>query len=148
VVCHVRQLRLTMSTPKQHLLPPDMTLKIFALAKARGLNVRQLTPEQYRQLALDIRSVKQKVLDGITAVESRVATNNVVGWRVVPLNVYEERKAKCESNTCGSFGQLADALPVCHACNCSDKFLDSKWRDSKQRCPKGHWDRHKPSEGA
>lgn len=121
-----------------------MTLKVFALAKKRGLDVRNLSPAEYRQLALDVRSVKQKVVDGVTAIESRVATSKAVGWRVVPLTIYNERRTNCETNECGSFGLLAGGIPVCHACNCSDKFLDSKWKDARQKCPKGRWHRHKP----
>lgn len=133
-----------MNPNKPHLLPPDMALKVFNAAKARGLDVRNLTPGQYRELALSVRTVSQKVVDGFTAIESRVATNNKIGWRHVPLTIFNERKAICESNPCGTFGQLAGALPVCHSCNCADKFLDSKWKDPRQKCPKGHWGRYKP----
>ena len=116
---------------------PSMALKVFAEAKRRGLDVRSLTPAQYTELALSVRSIKQAVVDTATAAESLVATT--LGLRNVSLEQFNHRKTTCESNTCGGFGRLSGNQPVCHHCSCRSKFLEAKWKDRRQACPKGLW---------
>jgi hypothetical protein len=117
---------------------PSIALKVFAEAKRRGIDVRALTPAQYTEIALSVRTIKQAVVDAATAAESVVATT--LGYRKLSLEQINARKSTCESNKCGGFGRLAGGQPVCHLCSCNSKFLEAKWKDPRQACPRGLWE--------
>lgn len=108
---------------------------IHKRAKEKGLNPQRLTNSEYTALSIEVRDIKAKVIDGIKAVESRIVTS--LGFRCVPLVIYEERQSiciACEFSQTFIGGELG-----CRKCTCTNKFLEAKWQDKKQRCPIGKW---------
>lgn len=103
-----------------------------------------LKPSQYRQAALAVRPAKEAVRAVASAVESRAATT--LRLRVVPDHVAERNQVICESCPDGMFDILKGNQPVCTKCDCSGKWLKSKWKDPKHHCPLGHWDNRRPPE--
>lgn len=110
--------------------------QILKLATEKGFDPANLTPAQYSKLAIEVRSVPDLLKDGVTAIESRMATT--LGLRNVSEEKVADNKRICESNACGFFGLLG-AVAVCKDCNCSGKFLEAKWIDKNQSCPRGFW---------
>lgn len=128
----------------------DNQLKIIQAAKARGFDPANLTPSQYRSLSLEVRSTRDKIIDGARALKSRAKHKLGVGQMPVP--VAEANKRQCESNECGRFrllnvqhrtknesGEVTVSIvgqrPACDACNCHNRWLEAKWGDNTQECP-------------
>ena len=59
--------------------------------------------------------------------------------RIMPDHIVGENQSICEACPDGLFAHLCGGKPVCTQCNCSDKFLEAKWKDPKQMCPRGYW---------
>jgi len=106
-----------------------------------GQGLRDLSPGHYRRAAIAVRPGREKVVDGFTAVESLVATT-INPKRVVPLHVAGSNRSICENCPDGLFALLRFDKPACtHTrCNCSDRWLESKWKDRRHKCPAGYWD--------
>lgn len=121
----------------------DLEVKIREYAASRGWSGK-LTPSQYREAALAVRPARRKIVDAATAIESRVTTS--LGFRTVPLHIIDRNRATCEACPDGKFDRLKGGEPVCLACQCSDKYLEAKWRDRRQKCKRGHWDNTKLTE--
>lgn len=119
----------------------DVNAEILEYAAKRGwpsTSIRDLTPSQYRRAAVAVRPMKRRIIDGATAIESRLATST--GLRRVPEHVAEANAAICEQCPKGYFALLRGGKPACTKCNCASKWLDAKWHDPKQYCPYGLWD--------
>lgn len=123
----------------------DNQLKIIEAAKARGWDPSNLSPAQYRALAIAVRLPHQVVSDGAKALVSR--SKAVLSINQVPIEKAAENKAVCAQNECGKFrtmvmvsrlkGQPPMQIPrhACDACNCASKWLDAKWSDASESCP-------------
>ena len=112
---------------------PQYHRDVFTLAKEKGWDPSKLTTSQNRWIAIQLRSKTELIKDGVKAVTSLMATT--LRLRVVSDEKAESNKQVCLSNKCGKFANLTDGSPVCHGCNCSSAFLESKWRDANATCP-------------
>lgn len=115
----------------------------LTLIQEQGWNAAALTPAQNRWLAAKLRTKRQLFKDGVKALTSVVATT--IHLRVVSDEKAAANEAVCRANTCGFFSELTTGAPVCLGCNCSNRFLRSKWKDAAQACPKNtkahtYWD--------
>ena len=120
-------------------------LEIIKRATQEGLNPANLSPSQYRRLAIAVRTPEDLARDAAAAVTSRVLTS--MGIRTVSLEQFNHVKSICESNPCQKFKRLSNGEPACLRCQCSGKFLNSKWRDKKGKCPEGLWNNEDLSNG-
>jgi hypothetical protein len=113
--------------------------KMKDLAEERGLgrDLSKLKASEYRSLAIAVRPKVQRVKDAGRAIASRGLTT--IGLRVIPEHIARRNEGVCRACPDGKFVELADGAAACNACNCSDKYLEAKWRDRAQACPRGHW---------
>lgn len=128
----------------------DKQLDIINAAKARGWDAANLSPAQYRALAIDVRSTSELARDSVRALASKA--KNLVGVGQVSPAKVAENSAVCQSNRCERFRllntqqrtfdaegrpvvKITSQRPACDACNCSNKFLEAKWADNTQECP-------------
>jgi hypothetical protein len=102
-----------------------------------GEDVSGLKPSQYRKAAVAIRPGRQAAKDIVTAVESRVSTT--LKLRVVPQEIIDRNVKICRSCPSGKYTEIRGGKPVCKTCSCNGKWLESKWKDPRQKCPEGHW---------
>lgn len=120
---------------------PDQQMREEAVK--RGWNPDDLSLGQYRKLALAIRPATKIASDVWRAGNSVVATT--LKLRVVPLEQWQGNKAICEACPSKMFVMLKGVAPACNACQCAGRrFLEAKWKDPKEFCPKKHWDNRKP----
>lgn len=118
----------------------DMQILILKRASQKGLNLSRLSPAEYRKLAMEVRSIREKARDGGKALKS-LAKTKILRLTVVPEKAAENERI-CRENTCGKFRTLirgGSSEPACDFCNCSSKWLRSKWQDGEQSCPLGLW---------
>lgn len=106
-------------------------LAVYRYAKARKKDPSQLTSAELQQIALAVRTVGGKIVDGSKAVFSRAKTS--LGFQV-PLPIYHERKARCESNRCGYLMRSVEGHIVCGHCGCGGEFMESVLKDAKEAC--------------
>lgn len=121
----------------------DHQLAILELARKEGIDLNRASEATYRRLALKVRTLAEKGADIGRASTSMVATT--IRLRVVNNEIAKENEEICRKNECGKFRLLEDKkhrqeVPACDACNCSGKWLRSKWKDAKEKCPIGRWD--------
>ena len=106
---------------------------IRAAKKKYGKEVAELTTEEYAKLRLQVRSVREVVVDGIAFKTAQFKES----WEIalVPEPVALTNLEGCRSNRCGSYGRLADGNEVCHRCTCIGRDLLTKCRQKDEFCP-------------
>lgn len=105
---------------------------ILALAESRGLDITDLSEEQYLSLALELRSPGQTVKDGSKALVASVKSSLRIG---IDRELGQKNLKVCRQNRCGRYGVLKNGIEVCHKCNCSGRRLRSKTEQTDEHCP-------------
>ena len=112
-------------------------LKVLQLARARGLDPATMDLQTWKALQIEARGVREILRDGAKAVTTRASV--IMSLNVVSDEKYAQNEAICQTNQCG-FYNVKNGEPVCMKCGCSEKWLKSKMKSKRQKCPVGLWD--------
>lgn len=110
----------------------------YAEQQGWGRDLSALTASQYQKAAKAVRPMSKLLKDGAAAVTSLTMTK--AGVRTVSDEVVSHNRSICQNCPHGMFMVLENKEPVCNECNCSSKWLRSKWKWKHGHCPKGEWD--------
>lgn len=114
--------------------------KMTALSVERGWgdNLSMLDPVKYQALAIAVRPITERIVDGAAALTSVALTSR--GVRIVPEIQAASNERICRQCPRGMFRELRNGEPACDVCQCADKYIRSKWKDKHGHCPHGYWD--------
>lgn len=109
--------------------------------KARGKDPSDLSPAEFAEISLKVRSPEERAKAVMEASASFIKTRIFT----VPLPIYWQRREACEANTCGKLVHLKGEKAACLSCGCGGALLeDVKWWDAAKECPLKVWSKYVP----
>lgn len=120
----------------------NMDERVMRECQRRGTHPSAMTRDELHGVVKSVMRPAEKLVAGAKITSTVIRTKVPGVRRVVPLPVYEARKAFCPGCPTKRFYRTLDDQPACLGCGCSGKLLDMRWWDPRFMCPDGHFGRY------